>query len=87
MSNSIFMNNSKLTKITHIILFIITGLYILESIFLRGLFTNPAIALINIIIGIITLIIAIIKKEKRLIIIDLAILLVVSAIFMCLMKL
>ncbi len=87
MSNSIFMNNSKLTKITHIILFIITGLYILESIFLRGLFTNPAIALINIIIGIITLLIAIIKKEKRLMIIDLAILLVVLVIFMCLMKL
>lgn len=87
MSNSIFINKSKLTKITHIILFIITGLYLLESIFLRGLFTNPVIALINIIVGIITLVIAIIKKEKKLVIIDLVILLVVSAIFMYLMQL
>lgn len=87
MSNNIFMNNNKLTKIIHIIFFIITGLYVLESIFLRGLFTNPAIALINIIIGIISLLITIIKKEKRLIIIDLTILLIVSAIFMYLMQL
>lgn len=44
------MNNSKLVKIMHIILFVITALYLLESIFLRGLFTNPLIALVNIIV-------------------------------------
>ena len=74
------MNNSKLVKIMHIILFVITALYLLESIFLRGLFTNPLIALVNIIVAIIAMVIAFIKKEKKLAIIDLSILIVVSAI-------
>ena len=73
------MNNSKLVKIMHIILFVITALYLLESIFLRGLFTNPLIALVNIIVAIIAMVIAFIKKEKKLAIIDLSILKVVSA--------
>ena len=59
------MNNSKLVKIMHIILFVITALYLLESIFLRGLFTNPLIALVNIIVAIIAMVIAFIKKEKK----------------------
>ena len=58
------MNNSKLVKIMHIILFVITALYLLESIFLRGLFTNPLIALVNIIVAIIAMVIAFIKKEN-----------------------
>ena len=74
------MNNSKLVKIMHIILFVITALYLLESIFLRGLFTNPLIALVNIIVATIAMVIAFIKKEKKLAIIDLSILIVVSAI-------
>lgn len=81
------MNNSKLVKIMHIILFVITALYLLESIFLRGLFTNPLIALVNIIVAIITMVIAFIKKEKKLAIIDLSILIVVSAILTYLMNL
>ena len=81
------MNNSKLVKIMHIILFVITALYLLESIFLRGLFTNPLIALVNIIVAIIAMVIAFIKKEKKLAIIDLSILIVVSAILTYLMKL
>lgn len=81
------MNNSKLVKIMHIILFIITALYLLESIFLRGLFTNPLIALVNIIVAIIAMVIAFIKKEKKLAIIDLSILIVVSAILTYLMNL
>lgn len=81
------MNNSKLVKIMHIILFVITALYLLESIFLRGLFTNPLIALVNIIVAIIAMVIAFIKKEKKLAIIDLSILIVVSAILTCLMNL
>ena len=81
------MNNSKLVKIMHIILFVITALYLLESIFLRGLFTNPLIALVNIIVAIIAMVISIIKKEKKLAIIDLSILIVVSAILTYLMNL
>ena len=87
MLNNIFMNKSKLTKITHIILFITTGLYLLESILIRGLFTNPMIACINIILSIISLIIAIIKKESKLAIIDLSILLGTLAIFIYLINL
>lgn len=87
MLNNIFKNKSNLTKITHIILFIITGLYLLESIFIRGLFTNPMIACINIILSIISLIIAIIKKENKLAIIDLSILLGTLAIFIYLINL
>lgn len=87
MLNNIFMNKSKLIKIIHIILFIITGLYLLESIFIRGLFTNPMLACINIILSIITLIIAIIKKENKLAIIDLSILLGTLAIFIYLINL
>ena len=81
------MNNSKLIKIIHTILFVITALYLLESIFLRGLFTNPLIALVNIIVAIIAMVIAFIKKEKKLAIIDLSILIVVSAILTYLMNL
>ena len=81
------MNKSKLVKIMHIILFVITALYLLESIFLRGLFTNPLIALVNIIVAIIAMVIAFIKKEKKLAIIDLSILIVVSAILTYLMNL
>ena len=81
------MNNSKLVKIMHILLFVITALYLLESIFLRGLFTNPLIALVNIIVAIIAMVIAFIKKEKKLAIIDLSILIVVSAILTYLMNL
>ena len=62
-------------------------LYLLESIFLRGLFTNPLIALVNIIVAIIAMVIAFIKKEKKLAIIDLSILIVVSAILTYLMNL
>lgn len=87
MLNNIFMNKSKLIKIMHIILFIITGLYLLESVFIRGLFTNPMLACINIILSIITLIIAIIKKENKLAIIDLSILLVTLAIFIYMINL
>ena len=81
------MTNSKLVKIMHLILFVITALYLLESIFLRGLFTNPLIALVNIIVAIIAMVIAFIKKEKKLAIIDLSILIVVSAILTYLMNL
>ena len=87
MSKNIFSDKSLFIKIMHIILFIVTGLYLIESLFLRGLFTNTLIAIINIILGILTIIITIIKKEKILAIIDLAIIIVVSGIFIYLMNL
>lgn len=87
MSKNIFSDKSLFIKIMHIILFIVTGLYLIESLFLRGLFTNALIAIINIILGIITIIISIVKKEKILAIIDLAIIIVVSGIFIYLMNL
>ena len=87
MSKNIFSDKSLFIKIMHIILFIVTGLYLIESLFLRGLFTNTLIAIINIILGIITIIISIVKKEKILAIIDLAIIRVVSGIFIYLMNL
>ena len=86
MSKNIFSDKSLFIKIMHIILFIVTGLYLIESLFLRGLFTNTLIAIINIILGIITIIISIVKKEKILAIIDLAIIIVVSGIFIYLMN-
>lgn len=87
MSKNIFSDKSLFIKIMHIILFIVTGLYLIESLFLRGLFTNTLIAIINIILGIITIIISIVKKEKILAIIDLAIIIVVLGIFIYLMNL
>ena len=87
MSKNIFSDKSLFIKIMHIILFIVTGLYLIESLFLRGLFTNTLIAIINIILGVITIIISIVKKEKILAIIDLAIIIVVSGIFIYLMNL
>ena len=87
MSKNIFSDKSLFIKIMHIILFIVTGLYLIESLFLRGLFTNTLIAIINIILGIITIIISIVIKEKILVIIDLAIIIVVSGIFIYLMNL
>lgn len=74
MSKNILSNKSKLIKTIHIILFIVTALYILESIFIRGLFSNVYLALINIVLSIITLIISALKKEYKLIIIDFIIL-------------
>lgn len=72
--NNIFFNKNKGIKILHTILFIITGLYILESIFIRGLFSNIYLACINIILSSISIIIVLIKKEYKLAIIDLVIL-------------
>ena len=81
MINNIFMDKSKLIKIMHSILFVITGLYLLETILIAGLFSNALLAIINIIVGLITLVIAIIKNESKLALIDLAILFGTAAIF------
>ena len=81
MSNNILSNKSKWIKIIQVILFITTAMYILESIFIRGLFTNVYLALINMGLSIITLIISAIKKEYKLVIIDFIILIVTAGIF------
>lgn len=85
MINNIFSNKSKGVNITHIILFIITGMYILESIFIRGLFTNVILACINIVLSIVALVISFIKKEYKLAIIDFVIFILTSVIFIYLM--
>lgn len=81
MSENSFFSKSNSIKITHSILFIVTAMYILESIFIRGLFTNVYLALINMGLSIITLIISAIKKEYKLVIIDFIILIVTAGIF------
>ena len=87
MLNNIIMTNSKLAKVMHTILFVLTGLYLLETILITGLFTNPLLACINIIVGIVALVIAIIKNERKLALIDLAIILGTLAIFIFVMQL
>lgn len=51
-------------------LFIFAGLYLLESIFLAGLFTNLLLFTMTLITGIITIIIAIVKKRYQWALID-----------------
>ncbi len=81
MINKNFKNKSNAIKIIHSILFITTILYILESIFIRGLFTNVMLACINIALSIATFITALIKKEYKLAIIDFIIFSLTSVIF------
>ena len=81
MINKNLKNKSNAIKIIHSILFITTILYILESIFIRGLFTNVMLACINIALSIATFIIALIKKEYKLAIIDFIIFSLTSVIF------
>lgn len=68
---NILKGKSPIIKISQFFLFITTILYILESIFLSGLFTNIMLAFINFIVSAICIIISIVKKEYKLTIIDL----------------
>ncbi|MDU2490754.1 MAG: hypothetical protein E7D27_09205 [Clostridium celatum] len=79
---NILKEKSSLIKISQIILFITTILYILESIFLSGLFTNVMLATLNLIVGVICIIISLLKKEYKLTIIDLVLTAITMAIFM-----
>ncbi len=81
MINNIFKNKSNAIKIIHSILFIITTLYILETIFIRGLFTNVMLACVNIALSIVALISSLIKKEYKLAVIDFIISSLISSIF------
>ena len=79
---NILKEKSPLIKISQTILFITTILYILESIFLSGLFTNVMLATLNLIIGVICIILSFVKKEYKLTIIDLVLTAITMAIFM-----
>ena len=78
---NILKGKSPIIKITQIILFITTALYLFESIFLAGLFTNIILAGLNLIVSVICIIISIIKKEYKLTIIDLVLAAITLAIF------
>lgn len=82
-----FKEKSPIIKITQIILFITTALYLLESLLLAGLFTNVILAALNLIISVICIIISIIKKEYKLTIIDFFLAIITIAIFMYLTSL
>ncbi len=79
---NILKEKSPVIKISQIILFITTALYILESIFLAGLFTNIMLATLNLLVSIICIIISLVKKEYKLTIIDLILAAITIAIFM-----
>ena len=79
---NILKEKNPLIKISQTILFITTILYILESIFLSGLFTNIMLATLNLIVGIICIIISLVKKEYKITIIDLVLTAITMAIFM-----
>lgn len=79
---NILKEKSPVIKISQIILFITTALYILESIFLAGLFTNIMLATLNLLVSIICIIISLLKKEYKLTIIDLILAAITIAIFM-----
>lgn len=82
-----FKEKSPIIKITQIILFITTALYLLESLLLAGLFTNVILAALNLIVSVICIIISIIKKEYKLTIIDFFLAIITIAIFMYLTSL
>lgn len=86
MFNNIIMTKSKLAKVMHTILFILTGLYLLETILFTS-YLGAILACINIILGLVSLVIAIIKKENKLALIDLAIVLVTLGLLIFLMQL
>ena len=82
-----FKEKSPIIKITQIILFITTALYLWESIFLAGLFTNIMLAALNLLVSAICIIISLIKKEYKLTIIDLVLAIITIVIFMYLTSL
>lgn len=85
MLNKLFKNTSNIVKIMNISLFVTTILYILETIFIRGLFTNVILACVNIAVGIVTLTISLMKKEYKLAVADGVMLGLVLSIFIYLL--
>lgn len=82
-----FKEKGKLIKVTQILLFVMASLYLLESIFIRGMFSNPLVLLFVTIAGIVAIIVSIFKKEYKLILLDFLICLVCFVIFNILINL
>ena len=71
----------KLISTSQWLLFVVGILYLLESIFLRGLFTNVFLLMAVSVFAVVALVIALVKKEFRLSIIDILICLACYGIF------
>ena len=73
---NIIKEKAKSIQISQILLFSLAILYLLESIFIRGLFTNVYLLVGVGIFGLIAAIVSLVKKEYKLLILDVAICLV-----------
>ena len=70
---SMLKEKGKLIKVSQVLLFIMGILYLLESIFIRGMFSNVYLLLGVGIFGLIAAAVSLIKKEYKLLILDFAI--------------
>lgn len=76
-----FDNAFKLLKLSQCAFMICTLLYLLESLFIRGLFTNIYLFIAALILGCISTIIALIKKAYLFVAIDVTLIMICSLIF------
>lgn len=84
---STLKEKGKLVEVTQILLYVMGILYLLESIFIRGMFTNVFILAGVVIFGVIAAIASFFKKEYKLAILDIVICLVCFIIFNILINL
>ena len=82
-----FNEKGKLVQVSQVLLFIVGILYLLESIFIRGLFTNVYLLVGVGIFGLVAVIVSLIKKEYKLLMLDVAICLSCFIIFNILINL
>ncbi|WP_455537944.1 hypothetical protein [Terrisporobacter sp.] len=71
----------KVVSISQILLFLVGILYLLESLFVRGMFTNIFLLMAIAIFAVVALIIVLVKKEFKLAILDILICLCCFGIF------
>lgn len=76
-----FNTNSKLIRFSQSIFIISVLLYLLESLFIRGLFSNIYLFMITLILSCISIIIALIKKAYRFVGLDAILTLICSITF------
>lgn len=84
---SMLKEKGKLVEVTQVLLFVMGILYLLESIFIRGMFTNVFILLGVAIFGVIAAIVSLFKKEYKLLVLDIVICVVCFIIFNILINL
>ena len=84
---SMLKEKGKLVEVTQVLLFVMGILYLLESIFIRGMFTNVFILLGVAIFGVIAAIVSLFKKEYKLLVLDIVICVVCFVIFSILINL